>query len=567
MKLVEVIYNQDAELVDYSNPLKIYKPAQDSSSKDENTAADAEQDAQRDEREEQLPQNRDDEGSPQQEAPQASPGNQRHDSPAGNQDGRDEALQPGTSGSSGGAQSGGSQSGSEGADEVTDSSEDSDKPVNPAERGSSFDARTGVLEGLPQCATLAASAELAEVVAVLAGPQALVAAPEAFTSNSGAAKLGLSAKARTAFSGTGLEAGSADLKAIKAAHPGGLLVSNDSRAFTQEQLDSLQDAGIDVIKVPSMRSASGMRTCADIVGSVVPGARAKADSYLRFYDATLATAQKMHGGGYAKGDDYDASTKGAAAESPKTTYSLYISNWDADAKVTARAYDAVFFTQTGAAYTYRGPDWSPLASFMSAGGVVNNAADYIWGASMVPVLEYNENTVTYSWSKLDIATGAGGGGGLAGKKSGNAKVLTNSADGTHMLGDEEFPAVIVKSASIKAALEKARSKAAPGLYTMWGDTGNGVVGARFKGQVVRAYCRSGAGGAYQVLINPAGFMGSWADGGLESVMESLWTACTFYKGGDCAELERCVRSYYSEFYGYQLKDAELAAIVSGALAK
>lgn len=572
-KIVEVIHNQEAAEIDYDSPLKLYKPVENSKSKDDNTAAQSSnKDAKADEREQEMPKNHDEQAQDEQSAPHVDPGDEQSDSPAGNNDGKGKKKPAGSkdadrdnkgSGRHDGGNERGDDAGDNGDDKPDGTGDDDDSPVNPSERGTVYDASTGKLEDLPQCSTLAASAELSEVVAVIGRTDTLTATAEAFLSNAGVKKLSLAGKAKQVFTGTGLAQGSADMKALKKIRPQGLLLSGDSRAFSQEDLDRLTDAGINVIKMPSMRTASGIRACVNVVGSIVSSARAKADAYLDFYDKTISAAQALHGGGYAKGDDYDSTTKGSVSESPKSIYTLYISNWDADARVTARAWDKVFFKQTGVAYTYRGFNWSPLATFMSAGGVVNNAADYIWGNNMVPVLEYNENTVSYTWRGLDIEAGVNGGSGLAGKKTGNAKVLTNSADGSVMLGDAKFPAVVVKSSSIKKSLEKARSKAAPGLYSLWSDTGNGVIGTRFNGEVVRAYCKKGDGGsAYQVLVNPAGFMGSWADGGMESVLESLWAASSFYGNADYSQLKASVSSYYKEFYGYTLSASELSSILS-----
>ncbi len=573
-KIVEVIHNQDAEQIDYDSPLKLYKPVEQSKDKDDNTAAQSPSDeASADEREQEMPKNKDEQGKDDQAAPHVDPGDAQSDSAAGNSDGKGKKSPSGSnntsdnskgSGNGSGGDGDGNNAGDKGSDKSTDDGDDGDDPVNPSQRGTIYDARTGKLEDLPQCSTLAASADLSEVVSVIGGSDSLVATAEAFLSNKGVKKLDLAGKAKQVFSGTGLAAGDLDIKALKKAKPQGLLVSNDSRALSQDDLDKIANAGINVIKMPSMKSASGIRTCVSIVGNVVPGASAKANSYLSFYDDTVSAAQKIHGGGYANGDDYDSSTNGDVSESPKNIYTLYISNWDSDAQVTARAWDKVFFKQTGVAYTYRGYTWSPLSTFMSAGGVVNNAADYIWGNSMVPVLEYNENTVSYTWRKLDIEAGVNGGSGLAGKKTGNAKVLTNSADNSVMLGDERFPAVVVKSAAIKKKLKKARSQTTAGLYSLWGDTGNGIIGAHFNGQVVRAYCKKCDNGtSYKILVNPCGFMGSWADGGLESVMESMWAALSFYEGCDYSSLETSIRSYYKDFYNCSLSQSQISSIISG----
>lgn len=426
-----------------------------------------------------------------------------------------------------------------------------------------YDARYGIPEELPTCKTVVAVGGLSEVAAVLGGTGdggALIGATQEFADKAGQ----LFGNIPVTFDGDGMYAGSVDVDALIALAPEGVMIPNGCGAFGEDDLQRLKDANIDVVLLPSMSSASGMRTCVDLLGSVIDSnaapsgmsARATADAYLSFYDRVMGDAKGTHGGGWS-----DSSFDSQALEGgePNVT-TLLIDGWDGGATVSANAFPSggQLFSSQGVAYAKRNYSANPASTFLSAGGATNNMAlaSMYWGPrnETVPVLQINENYLSYQWENVSFPISGGSGMDMSNQ------VLTNAANGLGVLGQEGFPAVIVRNASIASNLDAARH-AESGLYVPGQQRGDGQIGINFDGEFIPVLALPD----YNIYVNPAGFMGSWIDGGMESVIESTWAASKF-----CGYSEDQVRSqvseFYSTFYGRGLSGDEVDAILSGAYA-
>ena len=528
-----------------------------------------------DERQQTIPD--EDEGDDPTPSPQVNPGATLDDAPSGNAADPDNPnTQPtgdigsGTAPSSnpdqaqdqqGSAQD--PQQGNQDDSSQSNNQEQDDNQGGANGSGVIFDARYGAPEDLPTCKTVVAAGGLSEVAAVLGGVGdggALVGATQDFASKAES----IFGSIPVSFSGDGMYAGSVDIDEIIALEPEGVMIPNGCSAFSEDDLNRLRNADIDIVLLPSMSSASGMRTCVDLLGRVIDSeaapsgmsARETADAYLEFFDRVMNEAMDSHGGGWS---DYSFDSLDPGYGDPNVT-TLLIDGWDGGAIVSANAFPSggQLFSDQGVAYAKRGYAASPASTFLSAGGVTNNAAlaSLYWGASgnIIPMLQINENFLGYQWENTSFYISGGSG------MSGSDHVLTRAANGLGVLGQEGFPAVIVRDESVASNLDAARNEST-GLYVPGQMRGDGEIGIYFDGEFIPVLALPD----YDIYVNPAGFLGSWIDGGMESVIESTWAASMFngYSGDDVSAQ---VQEFYSTFYGYELSGGELEDILSGAYA-
>ena len=181
---------------------------------------------------------------------------------------------------------------------------------------------------------------------------------------------------------------------------------------------------------------------------------------------------------------------------------------------------------------------------MSLAGVVNAAAIY------------PDYGLTRSWyanpltSVTKLLTVDGGYGRLP------EDCLTQA--GSARLGQEAFPAVVVRRASIAGALRADPLWASyPVVESASGlTTSNGFLDE--DGSIVP----TSIAGEYEIYVNPTG-VGDWTAGSVESILEPLWISERFNGAFTDAEVEDAVRTFYREFYRHDLTEEELSGILAG----
>lgn len=581
--IVEYVLDQNSENVDYDNPTKIYIPDVQSSTYIEDLPnVQAEQDEELQETEQETPQRSEEEQTvDDQTNDTAYSQNQSTNTQTGTPNISDDAELPSESGTQTGSDedTSGTDPDEDPEEGQGDSNLDGDMSARPTRENNVIDASWGLSENLPtDVDTIAAYGNTATAVLVIGGDGHLVASSSEYLSDSGVQTVFGSRLSGVAalWSGDGTAAGECDIDELIELRPDAVLVESGSNSISLADEQTLGDAGIYVIYVPQMTSETNILTTVNVLGTILSektenASVERAEEYQSFVDEVTQVAKNAHGGGLATYNGIDYNTGESTLDTSSTVqWSLYVSGWDADATVTAIFSNAPLYSDTGVAYTNCNYTSSPVSYYMSVGGVINNAAAY-YGITTVDehlFLTFNENQVTYTWQNLDISAGDEGGSGF-GK---GMKVLANAADYTdsdpHYLGSSDFNKVIVASESIRSALVAAMNNPlglyTPGTYVRSPGGNTYAYGILTSDTIVYTYSilEEGQTSSYEVLVNPCGLVGSWADGSLESCLEAIWVASEFYDLSS-SEVSSYVRTFYSEFYGYDLSDAELDRILSG----
>ncbi|MCD7861247.1 MAG: hypothetical protein LUG25_05020 [Oscillospiraceae bacterium] len=403
----------------------------------------------------------------------------------------------------------------------------------------------------------AATGEAAILVQMLGGSGALVATSADFLENT---------FAQTVFA----DEGAADIPAfwsgdgsaplsdeafarLLALSPGVCFELSGQMTFTESQIAALGEAGIEYVVLPSLASASGIRSAVSVVGTALGDrsaaggldAAAQAEAYLAWHDALLSGLAERVDRFTVNSIDYDnvegAEIRYLSGESDAADgrYTLYLSAWDSEVLYRISTVSYVELEEYGLPVTEKGYCSRPLNYYMSMAGVVNKGAAALANTRVSRWYVHPIRSVAHIKTVLNGAEGVN----FNNTNGSQTKFLTED------LGAETYPAVVVASREIKEALQNCTVW----QRGTWIDSHNDIL--KVQSTIV---------GEYEIYVNPYG-VGSWADGSAESVLESVWAAQIFHGAYTQEELEQTVREFYSSFYRYDLSAAEIAAILSGEL--
>ena len=375
----------------------------------------------------------------------------------------------------------------------------------------------------------------------------------------------------------------ADVQAVIDLDPDLCFVTEGDKTFTDEQKQALLDERIIVYVLPNMTSASKILYAVQLVGEILEEggnaqAGALAKSYRQFHNDVVKDLVERNGG-ITGGFNYDTGKSASTNASLLTT--LYISDWDYSAVYDDR--NGFLSSSRGVAVADVGYEEHPLSYYMSVGGAVNNAAEGNYrtlSGYTAPVWQFSLTQAPCSWghwtsidrSKVSYPI----------KGDGFDWALLWSVAGAGGLGTQQFPGVVVRTQAMKQAME-ADAAFSNGLYYPYprtesshgGVIHNYIVGF-YSGTNLVSSCIgvSGAGSTasvlndgttvnmYDIYVNPTGLLGDWADGAVESILESAWIYSTFRDSSyDCTAV---IRDFYETFYGYSLTDSDIATILAGA---
>lgn len=359
-------------------------------------------------------------------------------------------------------------------------------------------------------------------------------------------------------------------------------VTEGEDTLTKEQEDALLEANIIVYVLPNMTSPSKIVYAVQLVGEILAeGGNAQAGElagkYSEFHN-NLVTTIASNNNGVTGGFDYDTGRDVATGASP--LYSLYISDWDYD----ARYDDPVGYIETpeGVAVTDVGYETHPVSYYMSVGGVSNTAAlstFRVLSGYSAPVWQFSLSQAPCTWSDWTRINREKVSYELKGNGFSYALLWANEGQG-YGLGTPEFPGVIVATQQMKTSMQAealrsrgiyypypATSSSRGGIITATmvgfdnglnlvasciGTTGGGLASALNNG--------SGQVGSYDIHVNPHGLFSSWTDGSVESVLECAWVYKTFRD--ENYDLDTVVRGFYHDFYGFDLAD-DLETVLAG----
>lgn len=478
-----------------------------------------------------------------------------------------------------------------------------------------YNSSGGLLAPLADVQCVATVGEHANLALALGGPGTLVAGDDAFLDDE---------DIRRVFSAEGWEldevpavwsfdeaTGSytCDFDALLAADPDLVWVPDGTDLLTDEQTQQLLDLGINVEPAPRMSSVAAIREMARWLGDTLADhtvsgrdASAAATSYLETYLGSDIDALVEENGGLTTYGGVDYSGQGGAAAS-ETTWTVLVTDWDAEA-----SYNAGIWEARGVAIATAGYGWSPADYYLSVGGVNNNAAQfpvaamagrttgdyYVWQFNMSmldparvvgvkAVEDFGETS--YGWSECLVGAPA---------------TVNREAAFETTLGADDFLYVICATDEAAQALAAARDEGTAsqtGLYAAYDysrgealqESGVGprtadgvliraVIGASGEGELSIGQERAAAGeNPYEVVACGNGLYCDWVAGSMESFLLAFWTDDFYDAGGagdpdlatggavdvgavDFSGLDEEASRFYLEFYGYELTEQDLEQI-------
>ena len=372
--------------------------------------------------------------------------------------------------------------------------------------------------------------------------------------------------------------------------PDQVYVTEGENPFSQDQVTELQNSKINVYTLPALTSDSRIRFTFQVIGRTlenggVAGAMQRCDDYLNLCSSIVDTCSNNNGG-LTGGYDFDEGREVDTGASPVVT--LFVDGWDDGARYM-NSQAGPLDSSSGAATATIGYTLSPVCYYLSAGGVLNNAASFkirkhiergsgralLWQFQKVELSGALENWSGLSAQYYDMTQVVGG---LF------ADSLLCYTDDLYGLGTETFPALVARDQRIAGLLQMSASNP-NGLYHAYGnitsidlDTTVGYIpneGSTYYVHSCIGRDENGTtaipeGSSYDVYVNPKGLcqsasddtLCSWTAGSPESVLEASWAYWKF-RSNDQSAFEQDVANFYQQCYGYSVSPADLQAIEAG----
>lgn len=363
--------------------------------------------------------------------------------------------------------------------------------------------------------------------------------------------------------------------------------SPDCGSLTQNQIDVLGENGIAVTILDSMNYATGVKNNVLAIGQQMgEAAKSKSMEYEAWFDATISKpgrrgigrysptsiigiAASSYGGSYINANyDSDGTSSGSFQDSDRDPYSggmatLFISDWDDTASyylAGEHTADGREIVENGMAVANTGYTNSPISYYMSMGGVSNTGARAsnetynrtYYVASMTTCFVLNSG-------QYDVRSDLIGRGGDGAHYTTSIEAYCSylGADKSYLSNAPEFPAVVVANQNIKNRIESSNFH--------WKVHDRLVESSVLRGYKMlgtsRNYVASAIQGDYDVYVNPDG-VGSWMEGSAESPLETLWITNMFH--GSYFNIGQEIYDFYNQFYGYQLSNSQIDAILAGS---
>ena len=484
-----------------------------------------------------------------------------------------------------------------GADSTKDSTQEGDGTSTTHDtekkgKAESFDT-TGKNPQFPDVASVAACGQLAVIVQMVGGADGsspLTAADAELLDGSFTevfSKEG-SSDIAAAWSTDGETSDDLDIDALVASKPDTVLVTS-SDYFTEDQEDALSKAGISYTVVPELTSATRIKYAVTAVGKMLSKAtdgvsETRASEYQNFHkqliDSVLASNGGEGGKSFATSASntlYDPNDTDIVGKFVSKRYTLLVDEWDFDAYYEGNdnLTGAVSTEGTGMGLSTLGFRSSPVSYYISAAGVVNNAAAIAEGSRtdgrLTPLWQYSNSLgfdlSTVSWSKDGIGgrvyTWKGNGFYTVPLALPNSKASDLSSKG---FGSTSFSKVIVGSKKMKEAF-KTSTQSENGVYHIYtssvtDESGVTYTGKKFNGTVMASAILSSVDPDEDVLVNPQGLFSDWKKGSVESCLESAWVSDVFGNTNNSAA--SWVRDFYKTFYRYEdISDEQVQQILEG----
>lgn len=386
-----------------------------------------------------------------------------------------------------------------------------------------------------------------------------------------------------------------DFEALKEADPDMVWVPDGVELLTDEQRLELLQLGIHVEPVPAMSSVESIkemvRWLGDTLGDgTVSGqdAAATAAAYIDDYLGADVEGVVSENGGLTTYNGVDYADEGHRSNN-QSNWCLLVTDWDETAM-----FNAGIWSSTGIAIARGGYGWSPVNYYLSVGGANNNAAQYpvanmagkksgdyyVWQFNMsmldparvrgtLAVSSFGETS--YGWAQCLVGAPA---------------TVNREANFQTTLGADDFRYVVCANQAIAEAFTFARdtdTAAQTGLYAAYDYSvgaalqESGVGPRTADGVLIRSFIgvntvdgkslgqlKVEAGeNPYEIVTCANGLWCDWVWGSAESFLMAFWTD-DFYDGDeDFPTLRAEATRFYKQFYGYELTDEDFAQMCAG----
>ena len=406
--------------------------------------------------------------------------------------------------------------------------------------------------------------------------------------------------------------------------------------FTEEQMEKLETASIQLVPV-DFSTVQGMLDAARVVGEILSesdelaegwNTEQMASDYVNAVDSIVEAVADAHGGSLegSTATSYSASA-GGASTTLKTAYSscpvdcnnlagTWVTAVVADAYDGSIQYDSTysgcsFDVSNGIVFTHTGCDKSPLSFWLQDAGVQDRSSaggsisSKLCWYPLIPV-RYKKaasyQSFAYSSSSPfgqmdteeyeDYLTGS------SNPRTWVSNVQSNAMANMRMgVGSKYTPYLIACAygsysvGDVKDALCDAM-KNRNSLYYAYGlpdpvadkstETYMGI--EEETGSTGNAFTRYGLQPQDVVVENPIGLLGSWTEGSVECVLESVWAAELYstrpnssssyspvtdmssfsceVAGVSCDSLQETANAFYTAFYRYDLSSKEYSQVVT-----
>ncbi len=332
---------------------------------------------------------------------------------------------------------------------------------------------TGDYVDVPTANSIAAYGDVAVLVQMIGGEGALAAADSELLSGSFSsvfAKHG-SANITVAWSDDGETSDNLNVDAVIESGAAALLVPSGDY-LTKAQKKALKAAGVEVYRVYAMTNSKYIKKNAKTIGEMLDAAEGieyageaaqRAADYIEFHDNLVATVAESANGDsktLAGSATYEKKNSTKYSYDSTAKYTLLIDGWDSSAVYSAKI-DGWSPTSTGAALSTVGYATTPVSFYIQVGGLVNNAA-YSGGSTSGQIIcwQFNSNIAAFNKGKWTYA--AGGlvdlslNIGVNTAHAWNMSLFTpemgsnsGSASADDNFGTENFPTVIAATQEIK----------------------------------------------------------------------------------------------------------------------
>ena len=318
-----------------------------------------------------------------------------------------------------------------------------------------------------------------------------------------------------------------------------VIVESGQNTFSASQLSQIGDKHY--ISIPRIDSAADLAYAAQIVAAAIntSAASAKAGSYVNMINNLSVSAGVSYYTCYLTGYHEDI------------TYTFTSGKYDLLSGADSETGYSLLNNMRGVATAYSTRARAVVTDFLGKANIVNTSSEYYVDTDeyyVTPMFHQFSpkfsNDWSYSWTD----------GGLP--QSYDAGIVHAYSGAYTLPGTEYYRAFIAADSATKNAIESD-------WYWMWhGDlsTNGQRTNAGWIANDGNTILNSSISGNYVVYVNPYG-IGNWAEGSVDSPLETYWAAYQIYGGVSYSSLISNIQSFYKTYFDVSLSEGQINSMI------